>query len=55
MSEDYSIFGVCEECHHSMNLHIGMVDMGGGHSEVMGCAHMSNDGICECMEVDDFE
>ena len=51
LSDDYAEFyKVCEECHHSMSIHVGVVDMGGGHSEPIGCTHNTKDGmICECL------
>lgn len=46
------MFDICEDCGHSMSMHIGMVDMGGGHSEVLGCTHNVDDGLCDCMNYD---
>jgi hypothetical protein len=49
------MFDICEECGHSMSMHYGVVDMGGGHSEPIGCMHstgpLKND-RCPCMEYD---
>lgn len=49
---DYSMFKICE-CGHSMSMHFGVVDMGGGHSEPIGCSHNIKDGLCDCMEPGD--
>lgn len=46
-------FTVCKECGHSTSMHVGLVDMGGGHSEVMGCMHNAGDDLCQCMK--DYE
>ena len=39
MSED------CPDCNHPMERHIGVVDMGGGHHEPIGCTVPS----CVCL------
>ena len=49
--DDYNMYKLCENCQHSMEMHIGLVDMGGGHSEVLGCTHVvdyQKGIICEC-------
>lgn len=35
----------CPDCNHPAERHIGVVDMGGGHSEAIGCTVPS----CDCM------
>ena len=50
MNED-DIYKLCDDCGHSMEMHVGMIDMGGGHSEVLGCTHTidyQKGIICEC-------
>lgn len=47
---------ICEDCGHSMSMHVGVVDMGGGHSEPMGCTHMVDydKGIlCDCLNYEE--
>lgn len=39
------MFDDCPECEHPMSHHMGLVDMGGGHSEALGCL-VDN---CDCM------
>lgn len=43
------MFDICEDCGHSMSMHSGVVDMGGGHSEPMGCTHNVPGGLCDCL------
>lgn len=44
--------GICPECGHSIDNHHGIIDMGGGHSEPVGCLTSIGplkDDICDCM------
>lgn len=47
------MFEICDGCGHSMSMHIGVTDMGGGHSEPLGCMHnMDGDTLCACLNYD---
>lgn len=50
---DYGVFGLCKDCGHSMSMHIGVQDMGGGHSEPIGCTHNVDGGICDCLNYEE--
>jgi hypothetical protein len=53
--DDYSMYTVCKDCGHSMSMHIGMQNMGGGHMEPIGYTHNTTNGICECFNYEDEE
>lgn len=58
MNEE-EMYPICQKCHHSMSMHIGPTDMGGGNIEPMGCTHVidyDKQILCDCMNYDkDFE
>ncbi len=50
------MFEICEDCHHSMSMHMGVVDMGGGHSEPLGCTHTvdyEKQILCDCLKYEE--
>lgn len=52
------MFEQCEDCTHPIGGHVGVVDMGGGHSEAIGCTFVDETGeLCDCLryEGDDNE
>jgi hypothetical protein len=55
--DEAEMFPTCKDCGHSMSMHIGPVDMGGGHVEPIGCTHSTGkpDELCDCMNYDEDE
>lgn len=51
------MFELCKDCGHSMGMHVGIIDMGGGHSEPVGCMHnvRTDKGVtlCECLNYEE--
>jgi hypothetical protein len=49
----------CPDCHHLITQHIGLIDMGGGMVDSLGCIAASEDGdpacFCERYEFNDKE
>lgn len=55
MTEE-EVFPICQDCRHSMSMHVGLQSMGGGHVEPVGCTHMTgyDKGVlCDCMRYDE--
>lgn len=52
--DEGDFYPVCKDCGHSMTMHIGPTDMGGGHVEPIGCTHSAPppDEICQCLNYD---